>query len=346
MQRPLFALTLVLAAVAFLAPADPLRAAKTDVVTFPNGDRLTGEVKGLERGELAFKTGATGTIKIEWDEVASVRGSETFQVETRTGERYFGSLAPAGEGELEVVGEEKSWILERLSVVYMEEIEKGFWKRLDGELDLGFSFTEADDRLQLSFGAEASYRTKKYLRTLSFNAIQTSQDEIDDTSRQDLDLQMIRDLRQPRRVLVTLASLQRNDELDLDLRALAGVAAGWFAVQTNTELLNLFAGGVFTSEDVAGAEDDQESIEAVLGLGFQSFRYDTPERDLDIRLAVFPSLSESGRVRAELKAKISWEIVEDFTFGLTLLESYDSDPATEGAEQTDLSLVSSLGWSF
>ncbi len=39
--------------------------ANTDVVIFKNGDRLTGEVKSLERGRLRFKTEATDTIGIE-----------------------------------------------------------------------------------------------------------------------------------------------------------------------------------------------------------------------------------------------------------------------------------------
>ena len=48
---------------------DAIAANKTDVVTFVNGDRLTGEVKSLERGRLRFKTDATDTISIEWDNV-------------------------------------------------------------------------------------------------------------------------------------------------------------------------------------------------------------------------------------------------------------------------------------
>ena len=46
---------------------------KTDVVTLVNGDRLTGEIKGLEQGKLSFKTDATGTITIEWDKIATLQ---------------------------------------------------------------------------------------------------------------------------------------------------------------------------------------------------------------------------------------------------------------------------------
>ena len=39
-------------------------AAQEDVVVFANGDRLTGEIRRLDRGRLSFKTDATGTIGV------------------------------------------------------------------------------------------------------------------------------------------------------------------------------------------------------------------------------------------------------------------------------------------
>ena len=66
MTRFLCALATVFAFVSLSASA----AAKTDIVIVVNGDSLTGEVKSLERGRLRFKTDATDTISIEWDDVA------------------------------------------------------------------------------------------------------------------------------------------------------------------------------------------------------------------------------------------------------------------------------------
>lgn len=358
-HRTIPRLAVGLTAAMALALAPPLAAEKTDVVVFKNGDRLTGEVKRLERGRLSLKTDATDTIQIEWEDVASVRASETFDVETRTGERYFGSLAPADEGgKLEVADELDSWTLELRSVVRLTPLEAGFWKRVDGSLDLGFSFTEADDRTQFSFGAEAEYRTRKYLRSLNLSSVVVSQpqrevddggdggvDEVSETNRSDLSLFVTRYLRWPRRHFLGFATLQHNEELGIDLRSLVGAGAGWYVVQSNTEVLGLAAGMAVSREELAGSDPSQENLEAFLGLQFQSFKFDTPGRDVDITLAVFPSLSDSGRVRAELNARVRWEIVKDFFFGLSLLESYDNEPPT-GAVKSDLTLTTSLGWTF
>jgi hypothetical protein len=52
--------------------AGPLHAQpRTDVVTLANGDRITGEVKRLDRGQVEFKTDDGGTIYFEW---SAVRG--------------------------------------------------------------------------------------------------------------------------------------------------------------------------------------------------------------------------------------------------------------------------------
>src|SRR5262245_48847762 len=67
-------------------------AARTDVVTLKNGDRLTGEIRQLERGKLTYKTDDLGTVSIEWDKVTSLQSIHLFEVELQTGQKYFGNL--------------------------------------------------------------------------------------------------------------------------------------------------------------------------------------------------------------------------------------------------------------
>jgi len=66
--------TLIAALISTSMPA--IAADKTDILVFVNGDRLTGEVKSLERGRLRFNTDATGTIAIEWDDVAQISSDQ------------------------------------------------------------------------------------------------------------------------------------------------------------------------------------------------------------------------------------------------------------------------------
>jgi hypothetical protein len=115
-MRPLIA---VAAAIGLAGTA--LAAPKTDVIVLVNGDRLTGEVKGLERGKLSFKTDATGTIQVEWNKVASLWSDQYLQVELTSGLRYAGR-APQHDQEgqllIRLSEDSKGWELPLADVVY------------------------------------------------------------------------------------------------------------------------------------------------------------------------------------------------------------------------------------
>ncbi len=100
---------------------------KTDVVLLKNGDHLTGEIKGLQRGKLSLSTDSMGTVAIEWPAVQSVTSQFIFEVEASTGLKVFGLLRPAVEERMEIVGEESEATLELPSVVHMTPLESGFW---------------------------------------------------------------------------------------------------------------------------------------------------------------------------------------------------------------------------
>lgn len=63
---------------------------KTDVVVLANGDRITGELKRLDRGRLEFNTDDAGTLYLEWDKLVSVVASGQVEVVTAVGRRFLG----------------------------------------------------------------------------------------------------------------------------------------------------------------------------------------------------------------------------------------------------------------
>ena len=124
-------------AVAFISTTT---AAQDDVVIFKNGDRLTGEIRGLSRGQLSFNTDATGTIEAEWGEVAELTATETFEIELASGVRYLGSLPAAEEpGELNIdVGGTQPLAISFTRIVAMTEIEANRQHRNTVNLDTYF----------------------------------------------------------------------------------------------------------------------------------------------------------------------------------------------------------------
>jgi hypothetical protein len=81
------------AALLFVLPGSAV-AQKTDSVTVRTGDRMIGEIKGLQRGQLEFKTDAAGTVYLKWPRVINIKTDKTFEIQLDDGRLYFGSLTP------------------------------------------------------------------------------------------------------------------------------------------------------------------------------------------------------------------------------------------------------------
>jgi hypothetical protein len=94
------------------------------------------------------------------------------------------------------------------------------------------------------------------------------------------------------------------------------------------------------------SEPTRNRLEALVGTQYSYFRYDTPKRSIDAGLAVFPSLTESGRVRAEADITSRVEFVKDLFFDLTFYGSYDSEADPSAPSNSDYGVVTSLGYSF
>ena len=63
---------------------------KTDLIYLNNGDRITGEIKQMDRGILQLKTDGLSTVNIEWADIDSVNSVYQFRVEDRGGDKFFG----------------------------------------------------------------------------------------------------------------------------------------------------------------------------------------------------------------------------------------------------------------
>src|SRR3954470_18479509 len=92
-----------LAALILLAAGLPAAAAdKVDVVQLRNGDRLTCEIKRLDRSILAISTDPVGSVSVHWGDVANLVSPRSFDVQVASGLHYYGSLVPAPAGQLGV----------------------------------------------------------------------------------------------------------------------------------------------------------------------------------------------------------------------------------------------------
>jgi len=333
----------VLAGLLSCAPAAAGK--RTDVVTLRNGDRITGEVKRLDRGQLEFKTDDAGTIYFEWDKVSRLEAVRLFEVGTFDGRRFLGQLERADEGLLAVSGPGGTVSLAVHEVTLITPIGESFWQKLDGSLDAGFSYTKSSGITQLNLNSDTVYRRPRFEGRLQASATLTQQKAgggRDD--RGSINVSYVR-YRWPRWFVGAAGRFETNESLGLKLRSQIGAATGPRLVNTNRAQLLLGGGLVFNDERGVDTEPTQ-NVEALLTFQTSYFTYDRPRTTVDVSLQYYPSLTDWGRQRLQLDAYVKREFWKDLFLSLSVYNSFDSRPPNPAFANNDIGVVLSVGWSY
>ncbi len=336
-----------------------LAAPKTDIIIFNNGDKLTGEIKSLQRGRLNFNTDATGTISIEWAEISHIESLQNIQVETSTGTRYFGHLEPTEEDDVVVINTGNGLqTIDDAKVILMTPIEGKGIGAFDIDLTLGYNFAKAGGVTQGNVGIDVDYRTLVRIYSISASTTTNDSDTQEVSKRANLGLQYKRLWRNRWYVNGNL-TLDQNDELGLNLRTSIGGGGGRFLIQSNSMLLGLQVGLQVSRENLDNRDpilpippellpdaEDVDSVEAVLSVNWDWFRFDAPELDWSTSAELIPSLTESGRVRANFDTSLKWELINDLKWGVSFYSSFDNKPQARGASTSDYGVNTTLTYEF
>jgi hypothetical protein len=342
------AATVLAALLVTLVPARVASAAakpKVDEIVLGNGTRVIGELRSMSKGRLELKTDDMGTIQIEWGNVVQVTAPEYFEVEDMQGRLHFGALRPAPQGSvLEVVNTLGAEPLALGMVARIQLVEARFWARISGSLDAGVSFTSASELLQVNVDGDVLFRRPKFELSADAHAVASRQPEVDNTRRGSLTLSYRRIFSNGNR-LIAQGMMETNRELGYDWRAsFTGGWAKYLARNTRNELIG--GAGLAVNHEVAIEGEETTNLEAAIGFSYANFAYDFPNTDIELNATTFLGLNQWGRFRLEASASLSREIFRDFYLGLKGYESFDSDPATEGATRNDWGATVSLGWRF
>jgi len=332
------------ALVAGLAFSCAAWADKSDIILFKNGDRLTGEVKTLDRGKVSFDTNATGVIKVEWDDIEQLYSNTTFEVVLDDGERLYGSLAETTRhNEIRLQTESTALDLPIATVVRMTPIKGTVIDRMQMSVDVGYSLAKANKLEQSNLGYDFSYREEKRLITFSFDGSTSSSENDPPSTRVFTNLGYRRFLDNLTWDPFAVGQLERNDELGIDRRVSVGGGMSRWLRDTNSSRI-AFGGGLIRSwEDANGVAETKEDTEALVAMNFEWFRYDEPELDVSTKFTLYNRLSGSREPRGNLDVNFKWEIFKDFYWSFSVYYTFDQQRET-GAATTDYGSFVSFGW--
>lgn len=327
------------------------RAEKTDIIILNNGDRITGDVKNLVAGQLELKTDYMGTVFIDWENIHDLISRTGQQIELNDGQRIVGTLdkpqadIPA-EKEMIIIHSDKGQVeVDSASVVRMYPVGGDFWDRMDLSFSLGFNFDKNSSVGKYNFGIDATYRDPDFLTMGKFSSEFTTQNQVDNTSRNVLNLNYMSYL-EGKRYRGIFGSMEQNDQLGIDLRTLIGMGYGWVPISTGRNWFSWGVGLAANLERPFDGSDSDVNFEAVGTVRYQYYKHSIPVRTLDVYFQVYPSLSQVGRVRADFTVDAKWEIIRDFFIGMELYSSYDGEPTALEGSEIDYGVRTTVGLKF
>lgn len=329
----------------FLFFCSTAMAEKTDLVFLHNGDRVTGEIKGLQRGKLELNTDHMGTLYIEWSDVAQIINSTGQVIELVDGRRFYGTLEKSANGSMLAINTELDTVdVDPLEVIFMQPVEIGVWDRMDLSASLGFSWDKASNVGKYNLGVEVVYRRQDSLVRADLSTELTTQQNQDDTSRSVLNAAKMMFIPN-KRYKAYFGTMERNDELAIGLRTLVGVGYGWIPVRSQSSWATL-GGGLAVNYEIPQEGDSEVNLEAVAMLHYEYYKYSSPEKSLNFDFKIYPSLTDIGRWRAVLDTNFKLEFIADLFWKLEFYASYDSAPISQFASSSDYGIISALGYKF
>jgi putative salt-induced outer membrane protein YdiY len=318
---------------------------KTDIVILENSDHITGEIRKLRYGLLTFKTDNAGTPDIKWAHVHLLTSIHEFEVELVDGRQFYGSLEEPDEIRTLVIKSEKfRFVFKMDSVVDIVPIKNKFWNRFAGSVSLGASYTKASTVGQINYNSEITYTTKKNITQFSWDGNFTTQEGKDNTQRQDITLMPNWNLKK-RWFVNTMVGAEQNSELGLDLRMMVGGGMGRSMIQTNRNNMISIAGLLTTREWTADSAAATFNLEGYMYFDYQIFKHDSPKTDFRTNVALFPGLTDWGRVRMQINFNVSQELIKDFTININFYDTYDNKPSA-GSSKNDWGITLGFGYSF
>jgi Protein of unknown function, DUF481 len=320
---------------------------KTDVIYMQNGDKITCEIRSLEKGQLTVKPDYTdSTIVIDWTKVGHVESRQDFVVTDPRGEQYSGSIAEAPQARLLAVVSASPVTLPHESVIQIEPLGETFLRRLRGNIDLGLSLARSNAQKNLTLQGGLTYQSKEHLFSFDSDSQFTSQEKTSNTNETTVKTALYQQLRKSNWYGGVLANFLSSSEQQIALRSTLGVGLATRPIFTNRTNLNIIGGLGYTIENDAANTTSTartKALDSAFAVQYSTFRFDSTT--FDTTLWLYPSLTSPGRIRMTLNQDVYYKFLGDFYVRVSFYDNYDNQPVV-GAPSNNLGGSTSLGWSF
>jgi hypothetical protein len=324
----------------------------TDVVIMKNGDRLTGEVKGLDAGILYVSmTYILGTSSLDWSKVARLESKQLFIVKTQDGSVYRGTLNTQGtEADrpvkieiLETPGQETT--INRSQIVEMAETSDKFWQRFNGDVSFGTTYSKGNETVQYTLSSDVEYLRPRWSAGFAASSTLSSSSGVTAATRNEITPTARHLLRWNNWYYGGLGDFLQSSVQGIQLQTSVGAGIGRYLKNTNRATITVLGGFAWqnTRYNQAQLSGTQNLAASLLAGEVKLFRFN--KTNMDLTGVLFPVLSDPGRIKANMNASYYIKITGDLSWNISFYGNWDNQPPPHFSG-SDYGTSSGLSWTF
>lgn len=316
---------------------------QNDSIKLINNNSIVGEIKSMDQSVLVFKTPySKSDFKIKWNKVSEIYSDRIFILSLSGGERLKSTINTSSEDKTKVMlyHGEQTFNTDIKNVVFLDAIGTSFFSKMSASFDVGITLTKANNLKQFTANSALGYVSNKWSSTGNFSLVKSRQDDVDDVKRISGNLGAQWFLPKDW-FLQSSADFLSNSEQLLKLRTTTRVGMGYFFKRNNSLYFGAAAGLAFNNESYTSDNEGKNSVEMYISAELN--KYAIGDLSMVTSISLYPSLTESGRVRSDFNFDMKYDLPYDFYIKTTVTYNYDNQPA-DGAAQSDYVFQTSFGW--
>jgi small nuclear ribonucleoprotein (snRNP)-like protein len=326
---------------------------KSDIIVMNNGDRLTGEIKGLDSGTLSVSFDyILGTASLDWSKVDQLESRQFFLVKTQDGSVYRGTLrtvdSPAKRPIQIEISEspDHTVAIDQPKIIRMTETSATVWQRFNGQITSGIQYSKGNQATQYNLGASLEYPSERWVAGGSYNSSLASSAGSTVSTRNALDLNAGRLLRWDNWFYAGVADFLQSSVQGIDFRTNLGGGFGRYLKNTNRANIWVLGGLAWqnTRYSQSLGEQGTQNVAATL-IAAQAKFFAFNKTNLTINGYILPALSQPGRVYTNTTVTYYVKLFGGLNWNVSFYGNWDNQPP-RNFSGSDYGTSSGLAWSF
>lgn len=331
----------------FVLSSHAARVNPRDTIFLYNGQMVLGEILSVEGGIMRIEDVDLGVLNIKLYKIKKMHTPLVCRISTISKAEYYGSIRPAERnGYVYVITQDAPPAMMAIEEINdLIPIEKQFWKRLNGNVTLGFTYTKSSGIGQLNIASSVSYATKYLENKLSFSSISSIDSSRFSRDNEDMELFTLYNLT-PTWFASGSFRYQRNLELSIARRFQEMIGGGNKLIVAKRCQLLALSGFSFNQEKSTAGELSNLQLEIPFSFRFSLYIFSKPNLQIESSQSTYIGVTEKGRVRYSGSTNIYYELFKDFKLNTGSYINYDNKPPSDGSADNNFDYGLTFGITY